>query len=270
MSLLKTNEIQNYNGSSLTLTASTVSTSAQLNTGGNISVTGSLNVSDDSTTRTNLGLGSMATQNANAVTITGGTINTVQPETGQSLTIKDEDGNTAIIIGTDNTAASYLSLNFGSYHGDSGGVGLGTRSSNTLSDYEKGSWTPVYEGASGTAGAGAPAAIYGFYEKIGNLVFVVGAIEGSRNTLTGNIKITGLPFTVNNLSSDVYSGGLTVGRARLFQSDMNLQLLLSEDSDEIILWKNLTNVSSSAVVSGDLSTNSQYNEIYFSGCYLSI
>ena len=74
MSLLKTNEIQNYNGSSLTLTASTVSTSAQLNTGGNISVTGSLNVSDDSTTRTNLGLGSMATQNANAVAITGGNI----------------------------------------------------------------------------------------------------------------------------------------------------------------------------------------------------
>jgi len=74
MSLLKTNEIQNYNGSSLTLTASTVSTSAQLNTGGNISVTGSLNVSDDSTTRTNLGLGSIATQAADSVSISGGNI----------------------------------------------------------------------------------------------------------------------------------------------------------------------------------------------------
>ncbi len=76
MSLLKVNEVQNYNGSSLTLTASTVSTSAQLNTGGNISVTGSINVSDDSTTRSNLGLGTMATQNANAVAITGGTFPT--------------------------------------------------------------------------------------------------------------------------------------------------------------------------------------------------
>ena len=73
MSLLKVNEVQNFNGSSLTLTASTVSTSAQLNTGGNISVTGSLNASDTSTTRTNLGLGTMATQNADAVAITGGT-----------------------------------------------------------------------------------------------------------------------------------------------------------------------------------------------------
>ena len=74
MSLLKTNEIQNYNGSSLTLTASTVSTSAQLNTGGNISVTGSLNVSDDSPTRTNLGLGTIATQAANSIDIDGGAI----------------------------------------------------------------------------------------------------------------------------------------------------------------------------------------------------
>ncbi len=74
MSLLKVNEVQNYNGSSLTLTASTVSTSAQLNTGGNISVTGSINVSDDSTTRSNLGLGSIATQDSDNVTITGGNI----------------------------------------------------------------------------------------------------------------------------------------------------------------------------------------------------
>lgn len=74
MSLLKVNEVQNYNGSSLTLTASTVSTSAQLNTGGNISVTGSINVSDDSTTRSNLGLGSIATQASDNVTITGGNI----------------------------------------------------------------------------------------------------------------------------------------------------------------------------------------------------
>jgi len=86
MSLLKTNEIQNYNGSSLTLTASTVSTSAQLNTGGNISVTGSLNVSDDSTTRTNLGLGSIATQAADNVTITGGNISNATLQNTVTLT----------------------------------------------------------------------------------------------------------------------------------------------------------------------------------------
>lgn len=211
MSLLKTNEIQNYNGSTLTLTASTVSTSAQLNTGGNISVTGSLNVSDDSTTRTNLGLGSMATQNANAVAITGGTINTVQPATGQSLTIKDEDGNTAITIGTDNTAVSYLSLNFGSYHGGSGGAGSGTLSGNTLSDYEFGTWTPTVIGTS-SAGSGTYLAQNGRYTKIGNVVTATAYLNWTAHTGTGNMQFSGLPFTVLNATNVFY--GVSFGLVR--------------------------------------------------------
>ena len=201
MSLLKTNEIQNYNGSSLTLTASTVSTSAQLNTGGNISVTGSLNVSDDSTTRTNLGLGTMATQNANAVAITGGTINTVQPASGQSLTIKDEDGNTAITIGTDNTAAGYLSLNFGSYHGGSGGAGSGSLTANTLDDYEEGTWTPVLSAGFTTTGT---VTVSGGYTKIGRTVTCWFRIDAS--TISGsNARITGQPFTIGE--SSIYARG---------------------------------------------------------------
>jgi len=98
MSLLKTNEIQNYNGSSLTLTASTVSTSAQLNTGGNISVTGSLNVSDDSTTRTNLGLGTVATQDSDSITVTGGSLTGTEIDLKSSgTTIYKSDGTTAVL-----------------------------------------------------------------------------------------------------------------------------------------------------------------------------
>jgi len=119
MSLLKTNEIQNYNGSSLTLTASTVSTSAQLNTGGNISVTGSLNVSDDSTTRTNLGLGTIATQDSDSITVTGGTatlgaltvsgsdsgdlVRITQTGSGNALVVEDETNpdSTPFVVNTD-------------------------------------------------------------------------------------------------------------------------------------------------------------------------
>lgn len=111
MSLLKVNEVQNYNGSSLALTASTVSTSAQLNTGGNISVTGSINVSDDSTTRSNLGLGSMATQNANAVAITGGTISGITAYPGRNRLINGSfqiaQRNTSFSGGTDNADDTY-------------------------------------------------------------------------------------------------------------------------------------------------------------------
>jgi len=220
MSLLKTNEIQNYNGSSLTLTASTVSTSAQLNTGGNISVTGSLNVSDDSTTRTNLGLGSMATQNANAVAITGGTINTVQPATGQSLTIKDEDGNTAITIGTDNTAAGYLSLNFGSYHGDSAGAGSGTLTGNTLDDYEEGTWTP---GLGGTWTVN-PTSLSGQYIKIGKIVWLRAQWVGGSKSSAVSAHFTNIPLavsdqatgSVSNVSVADYGNALVDGGQRIF------------------------------------------------------
>lgn len=116
MSLLKVNEVQNYNGSSLTLTASTVSTSAQLNTGGNISVTGSINVSDDSTTRSNLGLGSIATQDSSNVSVTGGSITgtTIVPTTPFSFRNRIINGsfqiaqrNTSFSGGTENADDTY-------------------------------------------------------------------------------------------------------------------------------------------------------------------
>jgi len=128
MSLLKTNEIQNYNGSSLTLTASTVSTSAQLNTGGNISVTGSLNVSDDSTTRTNLGLGTIATQDSDSITVTGGTA------TLGALTVSGSDSGDLVRItqtGSGNALVVEDSANPDSTPfvvDSSGNVGIGTAS----------------------------------------------------------------------------------------------------------------------------------------------
>ena len=145
---------------------------------------------NNSTNRTNLGLGSIATQNANAVAITGGTINTVQPASAQTLTIKDEDGNTAITVGTDNTAASYLSLNFGSNYG-------GTGSESTLDDYEFGSWTPVMGGQS------QPTC---YYCKVGRLVMLQGDITLHSSTTT-TFVMTGIPF---NAASSTY-GTVSVG-----------------------------------------------------------
>ena len=61
MSIIKVNDVQNFNGTTLTLTAPAVVTSAALNTGGNITVTGSVSVSDTSTTLSNLGVGLIGT-----------------------------------------------------------------------------------------------------------------------------------------------------------------------------------------------------------------
>jgi len=128
MSLLKVNEVQNYNGSSLTLTASTVSTSAQLNTGGNISVTGSLNVSDDSTTRSNLGLGTIATQDSDNVTVTGGTatlgaLTVSGSDSGDLVRITQTGSGNALVV---EDAANPDSTPF--VVDASGNVGIGTSS----------------------------------------------------------------------------------------------------------------------------------------------
>ena len=79
---------------------------------------------------------------------------------------------------------------------------------NTLDDYEEGSWTPTITGSS-TAGTGTYQQQVGRYTKIGNLVTVVGHLEWSAHTGTGNMRISNLPFTILSLSD--YYGSATFG-----------------------------------------------------------
>lgn len=67
---------------------------------------------------------------------------------------------------------------------------------NTLDDYEEGTWTPVVEGSS-TAGSGSYSTQTGLYTKIGRMVYYFGRTIYTGHTGTGNLYITGLPFTVN-------------------------------------------------------------------------
>ena len=66
---------------------------------------------------------------------------------------------------------------------------------NTLDDYEEGTWTPVIGGDGGTSGQ-----VYeiqsGHYIKIGQLVVLdFYAKLSTKGTITGDVTITGLPFT---------------------------------------------------------------------------
>ena len=116
-------------------TESSGSITAELDTIRPNATNGSLTLQGDSS---NAGVTGLTIDSSGVVNTTTAKVTNIQATSGQSLTIKDEDGNSAITVGTDNTAAGYLSLNFGSYHGDSGGAGSGTLSGNTLSDYEFG------------------------------------------------------------------------------------------------------------------------------------
>ena len=83
----------------------------------------------------------------------------------------------------------------------SGGVVFGTGgpspiTSNTLDDYEEGSWTPSLGAASANPTVGYNAQV-GHYTKIGNLVTVsCRIVTNSRSGGSGHLLVRGLPFTV--------------------------------------------------------------------------
>ena len=85
---------------------------------------------------------------------------------------------------------------------------------NTLDDYEEGTWTPAIAGTT-LAGAGTYSVQVGRYTKVGNKVTVHLNLTWSAHTGTGNMNISGLPFTsanVTNLNPTTvaYANNLTI------------------------------------------------------------
>jgi hypothetical protein len=82
----------------------------------------------------------------------------------------------------------------------SGGVYLGgTGSANHLDDYEEGTFTPIFTGASGAALSATYRSALGTYVKVGNVVTVSMVVAmGSLSGSSANLGVGGLPFTQQN------------------------------------------------------------------------
>ena len=92
----------------------------------------------------------------------------------------------------------------------SGGVYLGgTGAANLLDDYEEGTWTPEIVGST-TAGSYSSTIKVGAYTKVGQIVTVHGYFYGTSGTGSGDLNITGLPFTISSDAVGVIqnNGGL--------------------------------------------------------------
>jgi len=110
-----------------------------------------------------------------------------------------------------------------------------TAAANELDDYEEGTWTPGLQGSS-TAGTSTTGTIKGKYTKIGNYVTANFYIDWTAFSGTGDLRITGLPFTVSNdqnagaVSSNVALPASTVGIiAWAFNSQTYIVLLAYKD-----------------------------------------
>ena len=94
------------------------------------------------------------------------------------------------------------------------GICLGVTSntdSNTLDDYEEGTFTPAITGDS-TIGTISYDHRYGYYTKIGNKVtFEIYLAYGSSNAQSAQIFISGLPFTSSNDNSGRYTSSVALG-----------------------------------------------------------
>ena len=155
----------------------------------------------------------------------------------------------------------------------SGGVFLGgTGSANKLSDYEFGSWTPVFSDAAGTGNtATANGGKRGFYTKIGNTVHVY--CIGSNLVTTGmtganDLYIQGLPFTPTPFSgpnqsfvgtarlSDITYTGYVVSQVTDSTTYLRLNEVRSNLAIDSIIVSQLTSAAADVILSMTYQTNS--------------
>ena len=109
----------------------------------------------------------------------------------------------------DITMASGHGISFAATSNSSAGSNI----TELLSDYEEGTWTIGL--TDGTGDAITTSTSLGQYQLIGNQVFIKGyVVASSLNSGTGNVNMTGLPFTAQNNAN--YYNGLNISYRQNF------------------------------------------------------
>jgi len=128
--------------------------------------------------------------------------------------------------------------------------GADTAAANTLDDYEEGVWTPALEAASGVVTSYSIR--NGSYTKIGNIVHARFYIDVSnKGTLSGDLKITGLPFTPNAVGAVVSFNAFGV-YSTVFTSPMGYPTTSGSKINLNIIRASAT--STSPLTASDVST----------------
>ena len=132
------------------------------------------------------------------------TNNTIQPSSGQALTIKDEGGTASITVATNGEATFAENIKITNGKGIDFSAVSGSASgsaSAVLDDYEEGTWTPVVKCGSNVISGftiGSTGTDHSYtYTRIGNICHIRFAYKDrtSSGTTTGALSIEGLPFT---------------------------------------------------------------------------
>jgi hypothetical protein len=144
-----------------------------------------------------------------------------------------------------------------------------TAAANALSDFETGSWTPTYTSTGGDLVVAGYALQFGRYVKIGKMCQVNGGIQtsGITTTGTGDIRVSGLPFNIANLSGGFIAGA--VGYSQNFLSVNPQSVLGFPNTDTISFRYNVTTDSRSAI-NGSINTSNLSGTNNHNLCWFSI
>jgi hypothetical protein len=131
----------------------------------------------------------------------------------------------------------------------------------TPASQEIGIFTPVVSGTT-SAGAATYTRQQGEYTKVGNKVIFSMGLGWSAHTGTGNIVISGLPYTSRNVGGrgwafSAYYNGLLVGAGK------ELTIVLTPNSSQFNLYASDPGGAAAALVAMDTVVS----ELYISGVY---
>ncbi len=139
----------------------------------------------------------------------------------------------------------------------------GTAAANKLDDYEEGTFTPTYAAASGSV---TMVATTGNYVKVGKIVHIQIRLMTSAETLSGDVTVTGLPFTSDSTSN--HQTVLSAQGVRFITDMPNLSAYIFNNVTEIILDKSATTAVSNSYVNGtDMLNSTNYNILKIAGSY---
>jgi len=149
-------------------------------------------------------------------------------------------------------------------HGIDFSATSGTGTSELFDDYEEGEWTPTAATSSGNAASFG--SVSGIYTKIGRTVFVkgfIGNIDTSGTTSSSQLRVTGLPFTVD--AQDAY--GVCYTDDITFQGGRTYIASHLETSEYVIFMQGGSSLADTATDHGDVDSSD--SDIFFSAFYQS-
>jgi hypothetical protein len=135
---------------------------------------------------------------------------------------------------------------------------------NTLDDYEEGSWTPVFTGAT-SAGTYTYFLQAGTYTKIGNIVTVFCDLTNITQSSAGSgqVRVTGLPF-VSASGIDSYSGPANLDRFTLGGTYVVAQM---SANTQFVRFKEVTSGSNAGTTVEVSARTGDSSDIYFTMTY---